>query len=90
MWFILFKLCLCAFFFLLFAHVHAFCCFAFLHSQVHVFDPTVTEAEMAVKSAEGGYTFHMFGLGSQAQSDRGTVLKYGPLYTLHQVMEQLG
>ena len=45
---------------------------------------------MAAKSQAGGYTFHTIGFGSQAQSDAGVQLKFGPLLTLQQVMERLG
>jgi Methyltransferase domain len=45
---------------------------------------------MAQRSKAGFYHFHMIGLGSQEQMDKGEILQNGPIKTLQQVMTELG
>lgn len=56
--------------------------------EVHTFDPTVHADVMDERSKQGGYTFHLTGLGSQEQS--GNVMKNGKLYTFEETLAQLG
>jgi Methyltransferase domain len=50
----------------------------------------VDAAMMQRKSAEGGYHFHLVGLGSVQQSRDKERLGGGPLRTLQEMMEELG
>ncbi|KAG5177197.1 methyltransferase domain-containing protein [Tribonema minus] len=59
--------------------------------DVHVFDPAERAKWLHAKTAKSaGYSFHLLGLGTQAQQEQGAAFRGGALLTLQRIMADLG